>query len=182
MRNKKTIYFGILEHWKEHPKYDGLFVSDKGNFKRADCKPVKIREERQNGYLRISYKGRRIRCHVLVAETWLDPPAEPGQYVVHHIDGDKLNNRADNLEWRTPQENTAEAGKEGKLATTHGVPTPVIAVCVLTGKMMAFVSQQAAAEYFGVHNSSINKALRGGRKTCAGHWFYYLAEAERIVA
>lgn len=145
-----------------------------GRFKREDGKPVKTIKEQQNGYVRLSYKGKRERCHILVAETWLEKPEEEDRRIVHHKNGKKTDNRASNLEWRTPRENTAEAGREGKLATTAGQPTPIVAMPANGGGCIWFESQKEAAEHFGVHNSSINKAIRGGRKTCAGYKFYYL--------
>lgn len=42
--------------------------------------------------------------HRLVAEYFLEKPT-PGQTIVAHIDHDKLNNRANNLQWMTPEEN-----------------------------------------------------------------------------
>lgn len=42
--------------------------------------------------------------HRLVAQYFLKPPM-PGQTIVAHVDHDKLNNRASNLKWMTPDEN-----------------------------------------------------------------------------
>lgn len=42
--------------------------------------------------------------HRLVAEYFLKSPAD-GQTIVAHLDYDKLNNRATNLKWMTPEEN-----------------------------------------------------------------------------
>lgn len=47
--------------------------------------------------------------HRLVAMTWLEPPPEWRFMFVNHIDGDKLNNAAWNLEWCTPHENNVHA-------------------------------------------------------------------------
>lgn len=43
--------------------------------------------------------------HRLVAETWVKNPHPQKYNVVNHIDEDKANNRADNLEWCTQQYN-----------------------------------------------------------------------------
>lgn len=42
--------------------------------------------------------------HRLVADYFLPKPA-PGQTIVAHLDHEKLNNRASNLKWMTPEEN-----------------------------------------------------------------------------
>ena len=170
-----------VEQWKES-EYKGLLISNIGNFMRKDGGRLNIILEKENGYLRLSYKGMRKRCHVLVAETWLPKPTDPRKKIVHHINGDKRDNRASNLEWRTPQENTQACANEGKLATTAGIPTPIIARNVMTGELRVFHSQAEAAEAVGRHNSSINKALRGCRKSCAGYEWFYLADIMANVA
>jgi hypothetical protein len=44
----------------------------------------------------------------MVAELWLDRPPEAKH--VHHINGNKADNRADNLEWLTPKRHAARHG------------------------------------------------------------------------
>jgi hypothetical protein len=51
------------------------------------------------------------RVHILVAESFLG--VRPDGYEVNHKDGDKLNNRADNLEYATPKENSQHAYRIG---------------------------------------------------------------------
>lgn len=172
-----------VEQWKEHPRHKGLMVSNYGNFTGKNGYSINdIRPEKHNGYLRLSYKGVRERCHVLVAETWLKRPEDPNATIVHHKNGNKHDNRASNLEWRTPQENTQACANEGKLATTAGVPTPVVARDMTTGELRVFNSQADAAVAVNRDNSSINKALRGCRKTCAGYEWFYLADIMAKVA
>ena len=72
----------------------------------------------KDGYLRISIKisGRAVSRHVhrLVAIAFLgDPPFEGAQ--VNHIDRNRLNNRADNLEWLTCKQNIRHSTKKLKL-------------------------------------------------------------------
>lgn len=72
-----------------------------------------------NGYMRVNLrtgkekyeKPKSRTIHRLVAEAFLDPV--PGRNYVNHIDGDKTNNRVDNLEWCTCKENSTHAFRMG---------------------------------------------------------------------
>ena len=56
------------------------------------------------GYLRVSISKKLVFVHRLVAEKYVPNPNNLPQ--VNHIDGNKLNNNIDNLEWCTNSENT----------------------------------------------------------------------------
>ncbi len=68
-----------------------------------------------DGYLAVNLPVpggyRKAFVHQLVAETFIGP-RPPGQ-VVNHIDADKSNNCAWNLEWVTPRENALHAARMG---------------------------------------------------------------------
>jgi len=65
-----------------------------------------------NGYLVASLGGgARQLVHRLVAVAFL--PRKGSANIVNHIDGDKLNNRVDNLEWGTYQSNNHHARLTG---------------------------------------------------------------------
>lgn len=90
-----------------HPRH---WVRGKGSEGEHDghwMKPVLDK----TGYLRVRLSlGRRRHfpsVHRLVALTWVpNPDALP---VVNHLDGHKLNNRAENLEWCTAEHNVRHA-------------------------------------------------------------------------
>lgn len=78
-----------------------------------------------HGYLQVSIKeldrGRHITVvvHKLVALAFLGE--RPVGYQINHKDGDKLNNKVDNLEWVTPSGNMRHAVKNGLISYRKGL-------------------------------------------------------------
>jgi hypothetical protein len=107
------------------------------------------------GYLSLTiYKnGERITrsVHRLVAEAFLGGP-HPG-FDVNHIDGDKTNNRIENLEWCTREENVQHAVRTGLRKGPRRKPVRIME----TGE--EFDSVRACAKYLGVDVSCIIWAL-----------------------
>lgn len=102
----------IEEVWRPVKGYEGRYeVSNLGRVKRLEyvvkCKDgksrvyaeriLKISYDGYKGYLGVSLNGRRKKLHRLVAETFIPNPGN--KPIVNHKDENKLNNKADNLEW-----------------------------------------------------------------------------------
>ena len=63
------------------------------------------------GYLTVVIRRKTYMVHRLVAQAFL--PNLEGKPVVNHIDGNKLNNTLENLEWCTVRENNQHARETG---------------------------------------------------------------------
>ena len=115
-----------FEEWRDVAGYEGLYkVSNLGRVKSFFKGIEKFRKPvlaRPGYFSLVLYKNnipKSVRIHVLVAQAFI-PNTEHKAYV-NHIDGNKLNNRADNLEWLTPSENLRHALDMGlkKSGTEH---------------------------------------------------------------
>lgn len=96
-----------VKQCKEYPNYG---VSYCGRVFRLDSRTkmtANLRGIPEYWNIRLSHNGvaKNVRLHILIALVWV-PNSKPETHnVVNHIDGDKLNNAATNLEWTTNAKN-----------------------------------------------------------------------------
>lgn len=126
------------------------------------------------GYLVIyvCFDGHRIavNVHRLIALAFLGN--DHGRHV-NHIDGDKQNNRAENLEWCTRVENMAHARA---LGLVHDCK-PILATPKRGGAVIRFQSVSDATRAMGAsRNANIISAAKGRIPSAYGyHWQYEVA-------
>lgn len=143
-----------MEQWKFIYGYPHLIVSNTGKVRSLlldrEIKPFVS----NRGYLRVGLcKGKQqkfVHVHRLVAEAFVPNPN--GYTDVDHIDGNKLNNNADNLQWLSRGDNIRKAGD----ARWKGAK-PVI--CVETGKVYKSVHQ--ASKELHIPQATISAIAKG---------------------
>lgn len=110
------------EIWKPYIyHYD---VSNFGRIRNRETSRILKQNKIKTGYYAccVSCGGRDnkmlIKTHIAVAKLFVDNPS--GLSEVNHIDGNKCNNRYDNLEWCTPSHNVKHAYDTGLIKKTFG--------------------------------------------------------------
>jgi hypothetical protein len=110
----------MIEIYKDIKGYEGLYkVSNLGNVKRFYKKNTDgiILKVLNNGagycQVTLSKNNKAIKCYIhrLVAKYFVENSNNFQQ--VNHINGIKVDNRVENLEWCTPKHNTKHAIKTG---------------------------------------------------------------------
>lgn len=96
---------GILEDtWttiEEYPEYE---IDKRGHVRKIKSGYLLKTNMGSTGYLIVSLNGKTKLVHRLVAKTFIPLSVDPTKTTVNHIDGNKLNNNIDNLEWASYQD------------------------------------------------------------------------------
>ena len=168
--------------WKPVKGFEGYYeVSDEGLVRGLDrTVPDKVYGERfikgrvmaqadgGYGYKVVNLRrfgGANVRpVHRLVAEAFI--PNDEGKITVNHIDGDKTNNRVENLEWATYGENNVHALHAG-LRRPRG--NPIIQTTIDGEYIATYPSTPAATRATGVSVGSISHCLCGRSNTAGGY-------------
>lgn len=165
-----------MEVWKQVRGYEGLYeVSNMGNVKslthtdrlnRVHNGRVLKPQLHNKGYLQLMLckdgEKKRKYIHRLVAEAFVENP-NPQKYTeINHIDENKQNNIAENIEWCYHKYNMRHGTLHKRKADK--CVKPVIARNVFTGETVEYRSQTDAAKELGIPQSAISTALRKKRK------------------
>ena len=186
-----------MEEWRDFEGYEGYYqISGDGRVRSIDrvvigadgktyhyksriLKQVKARD----GYMAVQLfrdsRCKTYKIHRMVALTFIPNPNNKPE--VNHIDGDKSNNHASNLEWCTRSENI-------KHAVDHGLNSPIKAIEATKKKVEQIDSEgntvkrwdtmTDAANEMGVHISNVSSCCHGRLKSTGGYSFRFTKEGE----
>ena len=94
------------EQWKTLFFNNSYEVSNLGRLRNKQTKVIAKGTIQKNGYVVVSVANQNYRLHRLVLQTWC-PNEDYEELTVDHINGNRSDNRLENLRWATQEENTA---------------------------------------------------------------------------
>lgn len=190
----------MREEWRKVVGYENLYeVSNLGNVRGVDRVlfrrdrhgnpyPVRVagrtlaQTDNTNGYLRVNLSRdnhvKQAFVHRLVAEAFV--PCVAGCNYVDHINANRHDNRACNLQWVNQGENVRFGYSRGNRSSvvldkeTKARIRAAISKPVRRSDGAIYMSISEAARDTGVTNSCIGHALHGRCKTVKGFKFEYV--------
>jgi archaeosine-15-forming tRNA-guanine transglycosylase len=175
----------MVEIWKDIEGYENIYqVSNLGRIRRVNQSGYRIRKQKVNkGYFLITLSKDAIQktflVHRLVGLAFVDNPKMKPE--INHLDENKLNNRANNLQWVTSKEN-ANWGTRNSRISEYVRHNPVSVcktkrvnqICKDTKKIIAtYESMGEVVRKFGYHQGNISECCSGKRREANGFLWSY---------
>ncbi len=157
-----------MEIWKDVIGAEEFYeISSLGRIRNKITKNI-LKPSKSGKYRHIQLKygiNKNVLIHRLVAEAFIPNPFN--FRCVNHIDENKENNSADNLEWCTYQYNC----KYGKGALKRN--SKIIQYDMCGNAIKIWESIKEASESLGVLYQGISMCCRNKRKTCGGYMWSF---------
>lgn len=182
----------MKEKWKQINDFENYEISNLGNVRNKSKQFLK--QQKMNMYMTIKLYDKKNKkmllknIHRLVAEAFI--PNLENKPCVNHVDGNKINNCVNNLEWCSYSENTIHAFKTGLQKTWCGEkfgkehPNYKFRGKWKTQKKVYqydknnnFIKKYNSAEEvfrkLNISSSHIGECCKGKRKTAGGYIWKY---------
>jgi hypothetical protein len=165
-----------MEHWRDIPGYEGIYqVSNMGNVRTCEGKTTYtklhgVRKWKQRILKQKIYGSKKGRADARVSlwkngkeKTWLVSRlvglawcnGYADGLTINHINGDHLDNRAENLEWVTLAENIKKGFETGLYESNQ---KPVRLVC--NDGCLFFPSMAVASRFLGRNSGYLSNCIK----------------------
>lgn len=164
-----TMWRTLIYNGEAHNRF---LVSSDGQLRNARTGTV-YKQTVTNGYYAVcvSLGSRKrlklIKIHRAIAESFIENPDR--KPIINHIDGNKLNNNIENLEWVTYSENLLHAYRTGLSKKLSGERNPMAG---LTKEQVMWIrnnyisgdkeyGSRGIARKFGIDHANVLRAAKG---------------------
>ena len=164
-----------MEIWVDAVGFPSYEVSNQGRIRNKRTGYILKTFPDRYGYLRVSLGNvDNVYIHRLVCESFHGIP-QNGRTQVNHIDANRQNNNASNLEWCSQRENVIWGYKKGNINPSIGLnkarevnlkPVRIVELDVV------FSSVKDCADFLGVQSTNVSRCLVGARKGQKIHGYH----------
>lgn len=142
-----------------HPVHENIVVSRDGYVIELRSLLCPLQKLSGWGYLTVNLRGVGTESiHRLLGEVFLKVPSGIETPIVNHLDGDKMNNSLNNLEWTDYTGNLVHAYTTGLRDDNR----PLLLKDLVSGDVVRFYSLSEAARHFNVNGSFLCRYLTNG--------------------
>lgn len=153
------------EIWKDVPGYAGTYQVS--NFGRVKSLRKVLKAGLRKGYLYISLRNKKFNIHRLVAIAFIPNPGNLPE--IDHIDGNPLNNNANNLKWATRQQNELNQITRSRNGELHPRSIKVYQYSRDNVFIKSYPNAQIASKETHIPQSNINRCVNNKLKSAGGY-------------
>lgn len=168
-----TTPMDIEQKWLPIPDCPPYEASDQGNIRNsATGKIRKLSQKAEYIQVRLLVNKKEVyrSVHKVVAELFVPRPADPSKKLVNHKNGNKKDNRAENLEWTNQSENRLHA--INVLGKNKGCQRSVIQHDLENNEIRTFTSLTEAANELKLNSDKIGTACKKSEEYGGFNWKY----------